>query len=391
MNGLNVDKSINFLSVSTTPLLISTSIWGILRGLETFAQLLYLSNDRDEIFINTTDIYDYPLYKHRGLLLDTSRHYISLSNILKTIDAMAINKMNVFHWHIVDDQSFPYQSKIFPELSEHGAFNKLLVYTKDEIKMVVKYAKDRGIRVIPEIDVPGHTTSWGNAHPSILTDCYYGGKIIGKGPMDPTNNGTYILLKHLLEEVQTWFPDKYIHLGGDEVQLDCWESNPKLRLFMKKHKLTTSGLHALFLNNTLPLLTYNTKSIVWQILLTGYKVIFSSEWYLSDLNSEWHDFYAFDPRQTLRILPLSEECLRGVVGGEACMWGEMVDDNNILSRVWPRASAVAEKLWSSPLGDGHTKYSIPVEVYHRIEEHACRMIRRGINAQPPNGPGFCIV
>ncbi|XP_047536014.1 beta-hexosaminidase subunit beta-like [Vanessa atalanta] len=415
---LDMDESYN-LTVSATSRLYSSSIWGVLRGLETFAQLFYLSDDRNEIRINTTQISDFPRYKHRGLLLDTSRHYITISNILKTLDAMTMNKMNVFHWHIVDDQSFPYQSERFPELSEKGAYDSSMVYTKEDIERIVQYARERGIRVIPEFDVPGHTTSWGNSHPSLLTECYEGEEVIGMGPMDPTKNTTYKLLRDLFQEVQTWFPDKYFHVGGDEVQLDCWKSNPELRQYMKRNNLTAADLHTLFMRNVIPLLAENSKPIVWQevfdegvtlskdtliqvwkynwisemisILYSGQKLLFSSTWYLDSITSQWTDFYVFDPRKMVYDVMQNQTLLEGIVGGEACMWGEMVDDRNVLNRVWPRASAVAERLWSAPTYHIISKSSIPIEAYHRIEEHTCRMIRRGIDAQPPSGPGFCVV
>ncbi|XP_075977690.1 beta-hexosaminidase subunit beta-like [Anticarsia gemmatalis] len=409
------------LNVSTVSTLNSDSIWGILRGMETFVQLFYMSDDYRHIFINQTEIEDYPRYRHRGLLIDTSRHYITVSNILKTLDAMEMNKMNVLHWHIVDDQSFPYQSDKFPHLSEQGAYDPTMIYTKANIEQIVNYAKDRGIRVLPEFDVPGHTRSWGVAYPNILTKCYQYGTMIGLGPMDPTNNMTYKLIGELFKEVQGIFPDKYFHVGGDEVEFNCWNSNTDIVNFMTRHNMTNPAeLHAYFMNLVIPLLGEGSKPIVWQevfdegvplskdaivqvwkgnevqemiqILSAGRKLIFSSAWYLDHLNSggDWVDYYKADPRQ---MIPksLSHFNLHDIVGGEACMWGEVVDDRNIISRVWPRTSAVAEKLWSAATPRYSYLYPYPPEhVFHRIEEHTCRMNRRGVTAQPPNGPGFCV-
>ncbi|XP_045502091.1 beta-hexosaminidase subunit beta-like [Colias croceus] len=415
---VDMDESYN-LNVSATAALRSPSIWGIIRGLETFSHLFYLSDDRNELRVNKTQIIDYPQYSHRGLLLDTSRHYISVANILKTLDAMAMNKMNVFHWHIVDDQSFPYQSERFPELSQQGAYDPSMVYTKDDIKIIVDYARDRAIRVIPEFDVPGHTRSWGNAYPSVLTECYRMDKVIGLGPMNPTKNITYKLLRDLFQEVQTWFPDKYFHIGGDEVELDCWRSNPELRDYMNKNNLTVPELHGIFMSNAIPLLANDSEVVVWQevfdehvplskktlvqvwkgswisemvtVLTAGHRLIFSSTWYLDALGSGWTDYYWADPRQMVYDVTYNRTLLENIVGGEACMWGEMVDDRNVMSRVWPRASAVAERLWSAnTIGRRSVFDTIPAEVYHRMEEHTCRMIRRGIDAQPPTGPGFCV-
>ncbi|XP_026734479.1 beta-hexosaminidase subunit beta-like isoform X1 [Trichoplusia ni] len=408
------------LKVSGISKLESDSIWGILRGMESFAQLFYMAKGYKDVLINATQIVDFPRYTYRGLLIDTSRHYITVANILKTLDAMEMNKMNVLHWHIVDDQSFPYQSEKFPQLSLQGAYDPSMVYTKTNIIQIVSYARDRGIRVLPEFDVPGHTRSWGVAYPSILTKCYQYGQVVGLGPMDPTNNVTYKLIGDLFREVQERFPDKYFHLGGDEVAMECWSSNPDLINFMSEHNMTKpSELHAYFMTKVIPLLGQKSKPIVWQevfdegvklpsdtivqvwktvgaqdmipILSAGHKLIYSSSWYLDYLanGGDWNKFYAADPRQ---MIPkhYQDLDLNNILGGEACMWGESVDDRNLISRVWPRASAVAEKLWSAEQPRYNYYKSSVVEVSCRLEEHACRMNRRGVHAQPPNGPGFCI-
>lgn len=430
--GMDERYSLDVAAVST---LNSDSIWGVLRGLESFAQLFYMSDGYKNVLINTTQIVDYPKYTHRGLLIDTSRHYLSVSTILKTLDALEMNKMNVLHWHIVDDQSFPYQSEVFPQLSQ-AAYDPTMIYTAADISQIVNYAKERGIRVLPEFDVPGHTSSWGVAYPSILTTCYSSGEKIGLGPMDPTNNMTYKVISDLFGELQDRFPDQYIHVGGDEVELDCWSSNAAITKFMAEHNMThTSELHSFFMGNVIPLLGDRSKPIVWQevfdeevslpngtivqvwknteayemqsILDAGHKVIYSASWYLDHIRGggDWDKYYEVDPREIVGGY-VPESKLSDILGGEACMWAEVVDDNNMISRVWPRTSAVAEALWSGfpsntkRLSSQNVTRSFRVrshladeqkhKVSCRLEEHACRMNRRGIHAQPPNGPGFCI-
>ena len=248
---------------------ISNTTWGTLRALETFSQLVY-ENDFGEYFVNNTYIHDYPRFQHRGVLLDTSRHFISTS-ILKThIEAMAANKMNVFHWHIVDDQSFPYQSYSFPELSQKGAFDPYThVYSSSDVKEIIEFSRQRGIRVVSEFDSPGHTLSWGKALP-ILTPCYTDSKPDGTfGPMDPSNNATYAFLRTFIKELVDVFPDKYLHLGGDEVDFSCWKSNPSIGKFMQDMGFggDYSKLEQLYIQNLLDIVkevSPSTGYIIWQ-------------------------------------------------------------------------------------------------------------------------------
>uniref|UniRef100_A0A8C6LKT8 Beta-hexosaminidase subunit alpha n=1 Tax=Nothobranchius furzeri TaxID=105023 RepID=A0A8C6LKT8_NOTFU len=186
------------------------SVWGVLRGLETFSQLVY-QDDFGTHFVNRTDIEDSTQFQYRGLLLDTSRHYLPVPVILKTLDAMAYSKFNVFHWHIVDDPSFPYQSRTFPNLSNKGAFHPVShVYTQSDVKRVISYARMRGIRVLPEFDSPGHTNFWGRV--KLLTRCHLhpSGTF---GPVNPALPSTYQFMASLFKEVASVFPDSYIHLG----------------------------------------------------------------------------------------------------------------------------------------------------------------------------------
>jgi len=252
----------------------SKTVWGALRGLETFSQLVY--QEEGYYMIHQTLIQDWPAYLHRGILLDTARHYLPLKTILMNLDAMEYNKFNVFHWHLIDDQSFPYESKYYPQLMKNGAFSPKHVYTQEDIRLIVEYARMRGIRVLPEIDSPGHTKILEKAFPSLLTPCYGAGKDrpnTANYPqhseseiLNPLNEETYSFMKNLYQEVKTLFPDDYIHLGMDEVYYACWKSNPNIASFMFQNRLrNVNEVEQHYVEKTIAnVKDLGSKYVVWQ-------------------------------------------------------------------------------------------------------------------------------
>ncbi|XP_036741978.2 beta-hexosaminidase subunit beta isoform X1 [Manis pentadactyla] len=381
-------------------------VWGALRGLETFSQLIY--QDLYGTFtINESNITDSPRFSHRGILIDTARHFLSVKTILKTLDAMAFNKFNVLHWHIVDDQSFPYQSIIFPGLSNQGSYSLSHVYTPNDVSTVIEYARLRGIRVIPEFDTPGHSQSWGKGQKDLLTPCYSQHVPTGTfGPINPILNSTYSFLYQFFKEISMVFPDQFIHLGGDEVEFDCWKSNPDIQDFMKQKGFYQdfSKLESFYIQKLLNITSTTEKgSIVWQevfddkvklpagtivqvwkgqkyrdelhdVTTAGFPVLLSAPWYLDWISygQDWRKYYEVEPLD----FDGSPEQKKLVMGGEACLWGEYVDSTNLTPRLWPRASAVGERLWS------HKEVRNLDDAYKRLTGHRCRMVRRGIAAEP---------
>uniref|UniRef100_A0A8B9CRB8 Beta-hexosaminidase subunit alpha n=1 Tax=Anser brachyrhynchus TaxID=132585 RepID=A0A8B9CRB8_9AVES len=362
-----------------------------------------------QYYVNETEIVDFPRFPHRGLLLDTSRHYLPLKAILQTLDVMAYNKLNVFHWHIVDDPSFPYESFTFPELSKQGAFNAMThVYTASDVQAVIEYARLRGIRVIAEFDTPGHTLSWGPGAPDLLTPCYLGKDPSGTyGPINPILNSTYQFVTSLFQEVGAVFPDYFLHLGGDEVDFTCWKSNPQIRAFMEEMGFGEdyTKLESFYIQRLLDIISSLGKGyMVWQevfdngakvrpdtiihvwknsppykeemanVTKAGYRALLSAPWYLNRISygQDWMAAYQVEPLDFTG----SPEQKDLVIGGEACMWGEYVDVTNLAPRLWPRAGAVAERLWSNA-----TVRNLQ-DAYVRLASFRCELLRRGVQAQP---------
>ncbi|GAB6027657.1 hypothetical protein CHUAL_001898 [Chamberlinius hualienensis] len=404
----------------------ANTVWGGLRALETFSQLVFQGED-GKYYVNDTKISDSPRFQHRGLMLDTARHFLPKSILLRNLDAMQWNKMNVFHWHITDDQSFPFESSTFPNLTTFGAYSPKHVYTPSDVAEIIEYARLRGIRVIPEFDSPGHTRSIGNAFRNLLTPCYGDGvhpytpnytAYSDAEVFNPINEDVYKFMKDLISEVKTVFKDEYVHLGLDEVWYDCWKSNPDITKFMKENNMTeysdVEGYYVKKLIDIVANLGYkyiswqdpvdngvkmndNTIIQIWKdseldaklkpwrqyivpIAQQGYKMILSSCWYLNYISygPDWKNYYKCDPHD----FDGNDEQKTLVIGGEAAMWGEYVDGTNILARIWPRASAVAERLWSpSSVNDTDS-------ANFRLDQQRCRMLRRGTPAQPILN-GFC--
>ncbi|KAF2878772.1 hypothetical protein ILUMI_27399 [Ignelater luminosus] len=335
-----------------------------------------------------------------------------------------INKSTIspFEDSAQDNEIFRADGKLTPYLDtlnvfKLGAYTSLHVYSPSDVNNIISYAAERGIRVIAEFDTPGHTASWGKAIPELLTRCYTNGVPNGKyGPIDPTKDSTYSFFENFFDEVTKVFPDEYLHLGADEVPFDCWESNPDIKAFMEENNIESSKQLEDYYIQKLLNISHNLtkKAIVWEEAFTdgvqlssstivqiwkdwviggwqwttykatnaGFPVLLSACWYLDYLVSggDWRKFYDCEPLSFIG----NDQQKALVLGGEACMWTESVNEYNIEPRVWPRASAVAEKLWSAENADTYN------EAAKRLEEHTCRMNKRGIEAQPPNGPGFCI-
>jgi hexosaminidase len=364
---------------------------GTMHGLQTFLQLVDVSPDGFAAPFVT--VQDKPRFPWRGLMIDSARHFIPLDILKRNIDGMEAVKMNVFHWHLSENQGFRVESKKFPKLHELGADG--LYYTQEEVRDMIAYARDRGIRVVPEFDMPGHSTAWFVGHPELAS---------GKGPyeverrwgifdpaMDPTNEKVYKLLDDLIGEMAKIFPDRFFHIGGDEVNGKEWDANPKIQAFMKTHEIKNNdALQAYFSGRVQKLVVKHGKAVIgWDEVLVpgvpkdiviqswrgqaslalaakqGYRGILSNGYYL-DLGWPAARHYAVDPMSGDATNLTPEEKQR-ILGGESCMWAEYVNPENVDSRIWPRNAAIAERLWSAQ------EVRDPASMYARLDFISARL------------------
>lgn len=221
------------LTISGNSIFIkSQEIWGILNGLESFSQLIFWEDENSFIF--EVEIEDSPRFPFRGYMLDSSNHFITKQAIFQLLDGMSYNKLNVFHWHIVDDMAFPYGSEIYPQVWQNGAYKPAEnhYYSFQDIQEIIEYARFRGIRVLPEFDSPGHMdkmcSGLGNG---FCVDCLHtadGDELFQYGPIDVSKEENYEIIRHLWKEIRGLFKDEYLHLGGDEVKFKCWLEDENL-------------------------------------------------------------------------------------------------------------------------------------------------------------------
>jgi len=448
---LGFNESYVLSITATAATLESPSVWGVIRGMETLAQLF--DWDGHSFYVNKAPltISDFPRFKWRGLMIDTARHYLSLPTIKRILDAMSVFKLNTLHWHMVDAQSFPWVSTAYPELSKKGAFSPDAVFTKDAITQIVAYARERGIIVIPELDFPGHTASWGLGYPGVTVDCwdyigqdklFYAENIVG---LNPANQLAHDMIKGLLSELASIFPSKFVHIGGDEVNTRCWNASTQhndIHAYMQTHNMTSYAEVQSHMAKTAQqhlFETANRRSIVWEEALdlplapvlpttvvqvwrgadmlkravsAGYQTVLSLGYYqdtqaplcteMSAAQPEcavdrrywlwiwtWLDMYNNDPIRAKGLTP--EEEAR-VLGGEACSWSESVDDVNFDQRALSRTPAVAERLWSAVDIHAEPFRNRKAERAHaenRINRMRCYMLRRGISNAEPLAPDYC--
>ena len=440
-HGNNESYSLQVRAPDTT--IQAPEIWGARHALET---LLQLADDTspNNIFLAADITHDEPSFAWRGLMLDTARHYLSTTILVRTIRAMAASKYNVFHWHLTDAQSFPILLDGAPELGLLGSFQKgTKTYDSMDVRKIINVGRMHGIRVVPEIDLPSHTASWSGAHPDIVVRCRTRAardadvhKAQDKDTLDLSKEETFIVVKRVLISLSSMFPAQHLHLGGDEVDLQCLSDNKGVMERARAahgRSVTAAQLLQFFWTRVIGMVLEMGKTpIVWQgtfdgrvvmdkrVLVQGWKcwgspmtlgersvekalgqgksTLQSSCWYL-DWDSRFKDYYeqkrmlgfkGWDSRggsgdsrrrDTNRKnrrksgwdTTSSDES--GLLGGEMCAWSETMDESNLECRLWPRALSMAERLWS---WSSSASSSYDDQVERRMRRQHQRMIERGL-------------
>ena len=372
----------------------ANSEWGALTALATLVQL----GAGGELAVG--EIRDAPCYPWRGLMIDTVRHFITLDTLRRTVDAMAFYKLNVLHLHLTDDQGFRFQSKAYPELASKDA------YSVDEMRSLVAYAADRAVRVVPELDVPGHVTSWLAAHPEwgasdtapdTAPSTRFG---VHDACLDVHDPSVLRAVDTLLEEFADVFPDEFLHFGGDEVGRDCAAFHRHV-----VDRIEALGRRAMGWDECLhPELPTGTTVQAWRGIAgrdaavdAGHDCVVSAPYYL-DLFYPADVHCAFDPataspdteramlahprlahvRHGLQWMPEFAEYPRlpsrpsgRILGGEACLWSELVADGLLDTRVWSRMPAIAERFWNGAQAK-------TADVYERMAATRRTLARLGV-------------
>lgn len=423
-NGMDESYTFNIAKDENIIKITAPSIFGAICALETMSNLVIMTKFDENIYeIKNTplSIIDKPRFGWRGLMIDTSRHFLKKETILRVIDSMEYAKLNVLHLHLIDAQSFPIVIEKYQKLHLNGAWAPTLVYSKKDLLEIVQYALLRGIRVVPEFDMPGHSLSWSKGYPEVISKCPSFMHNLNNAVLNPLVPLVYELIQGIFTEMKDIFTDEFFHLGGDEVLFKCWNEDPQIRKYLDDNKITFEQLQAIFqkkveefmstagkkmicwhelalLNTTDYVVNKESIVQVWRdanetlrpILQKGYKVILSDGWYLDrqipvEEKTTW--LFADTWKHMYEIQPFNANTTaaerRNFLGGEACMWGEAVDDTNIQQSIWPRMAAVAERLWSpSYINDS----SLAAQRYLNFR---CQILRaRGIMSGPIR-PDLC--
>ena len=400
----NLDINKNFILIK------GSDREGLIHGVYSLIQLIPRSSGVNDSKLACVKINDYPKFKWRGLLLDCCRHFMSIDFVKRYIDLLAYHKMNVLHWHLTEDQGWRIEIDKYPKLTDVGAWRKEKdgsiyggFYTKEQIKEVVDYAYKRGVNIVPEIELPGHSVAALAAYPEysctggpfevekdwgVFKDIYCAG-----------NDSTFVFLENVLDEIIELFPSKYIHIGGDEAPKYRWENCSKCKKRIKDENIQdTHELQSYFIQRIENYISGKGKKLIgWDEILegglandatvqswrgfegaleavkTGHDAIVSptSHAYFDyDLDAiDLEKVYNFDPIP----IDVPSDKLKHIIGGECNMWSERAPQNTVDSKVFPRLLAMSEVLWDNPTIRDYNLF------YERVQAHYKRLDVLGVN------------
>ncbi len=396
---------------------------GLMRAIQSLRQILapaFEESKTQHWSLPPFEIVDAPRFEHRGLLLDVCRHFFSVEAVKKQIDLLALYRMNVLHLHLTEDQAWRLESEAFPKLNEIGSWRIEKdgsryggYYSKKELREIVAYAEDRHIKVIPEIELPGHAQAALAAYPqfsclgadaaiSVANDWGVFKEIYCAG-----NDSTFLFLETILDEVMEIFPSRFIHIGGDEAPKYRWEHCAKCQArIVEEGLLDEHELQSYFIRRIEAYLNKNGRELIgWDEILegglsptatvqswrgmegglkaleAGNRAIMSptSHCYL-DYGLDRIDVekvYSFDPIPT-GVSPVKAAL---ILGGECNMWTEYVPDENTLDqKIHPRMQALAEVLWTYPEKRDFADF------YQRLQNHYPLLDRLSVNYGPETVP-----
>ena len=419
---LYTDESYSIRISSPDVTIEAQTVYGALRALETLSQSTHVlevtdnrssGNDDDPhklLVLNETALYDSPRFRHRGMLLDTSLHFLPIDVIKQHLDAMTMVKLNVLHWRINGDTSWPFVSTSVPELSAAGAFSPTRQYDEDKIQEVVTYGRRRGVRVVVEFNTPAHTGSIGMSHPELVVPCvddHHDYPIL-----NPATNATYDILWNVIRDAGRVFPDRAMHFGGDDLdRTACWGASEEvMRAFGDVHDALmahtqrlmefaaamgkvpivyegiweaqehTSKRYGIVLPPT-AVVQILTGTSQWQKLADALtkksaRIVLSAPWHVDSALSPnaWKTFWSVEPLDFGKRPSLEQQDL--VLGGEVVVRSELIDMTNSISRTWPLAATTAERLWSQE------SVTDVADAEQRLFRLRCRMVARGVRAAP---------
>ncbi|KAI0793019.1 N-acetylhexosaminidase [Irpex lacteus] len=415
-------------STGDVAVLTANSTLGILRGLTTFEQLWYTVDDTVYTIEAPINVVDSPAFPFRGLMLDTARNFFPITDIKRTLDAMSWAKINQFHWHVTDSQSFPLEIPGFTEVAEKGAYSSSSIYTPSDVQDIVAYAGSRGIDVVVEIDTPGHTASIHESHPEHVA-CYdsspwmtFANEPIA-GQLRFASAATTNFTAGLLDATAKLFPSSLISTGGDELNLPCYEQDKETQNILNatgetlQQKLETfvqtvhGGLkklgktpvvwedliltHNVTVSNDTVVMVWSSSSAAEGVAAKNLRLVHApsdyfyldcgaGEWIGADPDANswcdpfktWQWAYTFNPYQNL-----TESQHHLVLGGEQVLWSEQSGPENLDSIIWPRAAASAEVFWTGALLPDGSPRDV-VSALPRLHDLRFRMVQRGVDAIP---------